>query len=231
VLESKENPYASAKGNASVQGSVVTIILSRPDGTEISVEHTSKPISIRLTRPMEKQSIYRQHQLNGTSFQYHKVSRENVEQRPNIVVCPSKVDLSEDNMTLSVFIRPHSPADTFAIYISHGINETAADTPTESKFDLVFLVPNRTVSTLSNEPDYDELRHTVFMSPDVHRGNGTYIIGVKLISESPCTSTSNSFACEQHDTTDCRFDKATQLDELQRQLHDQYVRFQMSILA
>ncbi len=50
VLESKNNPYASAHGNSNVQGSVVTIILSRPDGSEIPVQNTTNPISIRLTR-------------------------------------------------------------------------------------------------------------------------------------------------------------------------------------
>ena len=75
VLESKENPFASAHGKSSVQGSVVTIILSRPDGTEIPVQHTAKPISIRLTRPAEKRPKYQAHKLTGTSLQYHRVSQ------------------------------------------------------------------------------------------------------------------------------------------------------------
>ena len=73
ILESKDNPYASANGKSSVQGSVVTIILSRGDGSEISVENTTKPISIRLTRPIDKRPKYQEHELYGTSFQYHKV--------------------------------------------------------------------------------------------------------------------------------------------------------------
>lgn len=74
VLESKDNPYASANGNSSVQGSVVTIILSRPDGTEIPIQHTTKPISIRLARPVEKRPQYQAHRLTGTTLQYHRVS-------------------------------------------------------------------------------------------------------------------------------------------------------------
>jgi hypothetical protein len=73
ILESKENPYASAHGNSSVQGSVVTIILSRADGSEISVQNTSKPISIRLNRPLNKRPTTQEHQVQGTSFQYHRV--------------------------------------------------------------------------------------------------------------------------------------------------------------
>lgn len=73
ILESKENPYASAHGNSSVQGSVVTIILSRSDGSEIPVQNTSKPISIRLTRPEDKRPKFQTHQVHGTSFQYHRV--------------------------------------------------------------------------------------------------------------------------------------------------------------
>lgn len=73
VLESKDNPYASAKGNSSVQGSVVTIILSNPDGSEIPVQHTSKPIAIRLSRPADKRPKYQTHELLGTEMRYHKV--------------------------------------------------------------------------------------------------------------------------------------------------------------
>ncbi|CAF3921686.1 unnamed protein product, partial [Rotaria sordida] len=98
VLESKENPYSSTHGNSHVQGSVVTIILSRPDGGEISVTNTTKPISIRLTRPIDKRPKFQEHELYGTSFQYHKVN------------------LPDDQMTLSIYIAPNnSPLRTHLI--------------------------------------------------------------------------------------------------------------------
>ena len=169
VLESKENPYSSTHGHSTVQGSVVTIVLSRPDGSEMSVQNTSKPIAIRLNRPADKQPKSETYDLFGTRFQYHKVN------------------LPEKNMTLSVSILPNSsPMDMYGVYVTFGTNESLLEPPTESKFDLLFLLPNRTVLNSSsdvNPDDQDELLHTVFLSPDVHRGNGTYIFGVRLISK------------------------------------------------
>ncbi|CAF1143554.1 unnamed protein product [Rotaria sordida] len=170
VLESKENPYSSTHGNSHVQGSVVTIILSRPDGGEISVTNTTKPISIRLTRPIDKRPKFQEHELYGTSFQYHKVN------------------LPDNQMTLSIYIAPNnSPMDMYAIYISYDTNETLLESPTESKFNLLFILPNKTISTSTSDINLDdeyELRHTIFMPPNVHFGNGTYIIGVKLLNAS-----------------------------------------------
>lgn len=75
VLESKENPFASKDSKSAIQGSVVSIILSRADGSEMAVKNTTKPISIRLTRPMNKRPAFQQQELHGTALQYHKVSR------------------------------------------------------------------------------------------------------------------------------------------------------------
>ncbi|CAF4848191.1 unnamed protein product, partial [Rotaria sp. Silwood2] len=101
ILESKNNPFASKHGHSNVEGSVVTIILSRPDGSEMSVQNTTKPISIRLSRPIDKQPKYQQYELHGRSFQYHKVN------------------LPEKHMTLSVYISPNlSPMDIYAVYVS-----------------------------------------------------------------------------------------------------------------
>ena len=168
VLELKDNPYASANGNSTVQGNVVTIILSRPDGSEISVQNTSKPISIRLNRPIDKQPKPQDHELYGTAFQYHKVN------------------LIDKQTTLSVSLLPNSsPSDIYAVYVSFGTNETALEPPTESKFDFVFVVPNDSISiTEMNFEDEYELTHTILMPPSVHLGNGTYIFGVRLLSES-----------------------------------------------
>ncbi|CAF4229923.1 unnamed protein product, partial [Rotaria sp. Silwood2] len=170
VLESKDNPYASAHGNSHVQGSVVTIILSRPDGGEIPVTNTTAPISIRLTRPVDKRPKFQEHEVHGTSFQYHKVS------------------LPENQMTLSIYVAPNnSPMDTYAIYISFDTNETLLEPPTESKFDLLFVLPNKTALSSTSDINLDdeyELRHTIFMPPGVHLGNGTYIIGIRLINAS-----------------------------------------------
>ncbi len=169
VLESKDNPYASAHGNSNVQGSVVSIILSRPDGSEMLVQNATQPISIRLTRPIDKRPKFQENQLHGTSFQYHKVN------------------IPENHMTLSIYVAPSfSPMDTYAVYVSHGINETLLEPPTESKFDLLFVLPNKTALSLTadvNQDDEYELKHTIFMPPTVHLGNGTYIFGVKLISK------------------------------------------------
>ncbi|CAF4701930.1 unnamed protein product [Rotaria sp. Silwood1] len=169
ILESKENPFASKYGNSHVQGSVVTIILSRPNGSEMSVKNTTKPISIRLNRPIDKQPKYEQYELHGRSFQYHKVN------------------LTDKQMTLSVYISSNiSPMDTYAVYVSFNTNETLLESPTESKFDLLFVIPNKTVlistSNINLDDEY-ELRHTIFMPPNVHLGNGTYIFGIKLISK------------------------------------------------
>ncbi|CAF2607106.1 unnamed protein product [Rotaria sp. Silwood2] len=167
ILESKNNPFASKHGHSNVEGSVVTIILSRPDGSEMSVQNTTKPISIRLSRPIDKQPKYQQYELHGRSFQYHKVN------------------LPEKHMTLSVYISPNlSPMDIYAVYVSFGTNETALESPTESKFDLLFIVPNSTTLASTSDINLDdeyELRHTIFMPPNVHLGNGTYIFGIKLI--------------------------------------------------
>ena len=90
-------------------------------------------------------------------------------------------------MALSVYISPTSASssDAYAIYVSFGANETALEVPTENKFDLVFLIPNENGSASIPSPSSDEheLRHTLFMPPSVHLGNGTYIFGIKLISE------------------------------------------------
>lgn len=51
----------------------MTIILSNPDGSEIPVQHTSKPIAIRLSRPADKRPKYQTHELLGTEMRYHKV--------------------------------------------------------------------------------------------------------------------------------------------------------------
>ncbi|CAF1019415.1 unnamed protein product [Rotaria sordida] len=168
ILESKDNPFASTHGNSNVQGSVVTIILSRPDGSEMSIKNTTKPISIRLTRPIDKQPKYQQYELYGNSFQYHKVN------------------LPDKQMTLSVYISPNSSSmDIYAVYVSFGTNETILESPTEIKFDLLFIIPNKTVLVSTSDINLDEeyeLKHTIFMPPNVHLGNGTYIFGIKLIN-------------------------------------------------
>lgn len=89
-------------------------------------------------------------------------------------------------MTLSIHLAPNKTTEMFAIYISYGINETMVESPIESNFDLLFVVPNRTISlgeTDLNYEDQEEVQHTVFLPPGIHFGNGTYIIGVKLISQ------------------------------------------------
>jgi hypothetical protein len=76
--------------------------------------------------------------------------------------------------------------DTYAVYVAYGINETILEPPTESKFDLLFVLPNKTAlasATDINQEDEYELKHTILMPPGVHLGNGTYIFGVKLISK------------------------------------------------
>ena len=81
VLESKENPFVGKDAKSGVQGSVVTIILSQPDGSEMSVKNATEPISIRLTRPIDKRPAYQQQELQGTTMQYHKVSDPSIDGR------------------------------------------------------------------------------------------------------------------------------------------------------
>ncbi len=138
------------------------------------VQNTTKPISIRLTRPVDKRPKFEEYELYGTSFKYHKVS------------------LTDKQMTLSVYISPNlSPLDIYAVYVSFERNETLEEFPTESKFDWIFILPNKTnlssTSDVNSEDEY-ELRHTIFMPPNIHMGNGTYIFGVKLISKSSLTT-------------------------------------------
>jgi hypothetical protein len=90
-----------------------------------------------------------------------------------------QVSLPTSGMTLSVHISPieSTALDTYVVYVSHGINESTVEPPTEFQFDFVFLLPNMT--THSNLEDQHELRYTIMMPPSLHRGNGTYIFGVK----------------------------------------------------
>lgn len=76
ILESKENPFVSRDAKTGVQGNVVTIVLSQPDGSEMSVTNSTEPISIRLTRPIDKRPAYQQQEVQGTAMQYHKVSED-----------------------------------------------------------------------------------------------------------------------------------------------------------
>ena len=211
VLESKDNPYASAHGNSSVQGSVVTIVLSRPDGSKVPVQNTSKPIAIRLPRPIDKQPKAQEHELYGTDFRYHKVN------------------LTDKHMTLSVSILPNlSPMDSYAVYVSFGTNETSLDPPTESKFDLLFVVPNKTVAiptSDANFEDEDEVKHTIFMPPNVHFGNGTYIFGVKLISKQFFIQEKSRYSERIF-----RFKYYDEYNRIQFHLYNEYVCFKMPIL-
>jgi hypothetical protein len=74
VLESKDNPFASKSVKSGIQGSVVSIILSHPNGSEMLVQNTTQPISIRLKRPENKRPKYQENELHGKSFGYHKAS-------------------------------------------------------------------------------------------------------------------------------------------------------------
>ena len=187
VLESKEVPFASATGGSRVQGNVVTILLSQTNGSEMVVENATTPITIRLKRPANKRPKAENHELYGTALKYHKVRFDHhflfSEKRSGGYF---QVQLPDPKMALSIFISPiSSPSDTYAIYVSFGSNETGLQVPTESKFDLVFVIPNDTGSAFpsSSSSDEHELRHTLFMPPNVHLGNGTYIFGIRLISE------------------------------------------------
>lgn len=213
VLESKENPYASARGNTSIQGSVVTIILSRPDGSEMTLRNTTKPISIRLNRPIDQQPKSETYDLVGTTFQYHKVN------------------LPDKQMTLSLAILPNSsPMDLYAVYVAFGTNESSLEPPTESKFDLLFLLPNRTVFQSSSDVSIDdqhELTHTVFLPPNVHLGNGTYIFGIRLISKKAFLRTRT---IEKNQRL-FRYEFSDKFNRIQFKLYNYNVRIQMSILG
>jgi hypothetical protein len=134
-------------------------------------------------------------------------------------------------MTLSILLSARIATDMYAVYISHMINETIAMPPTESAFDLLFVVPNRTISNaLLGEVNNDErieLSQTIFLPPTVHRGNGTYIIGVRLISEYYLIHEHSSLA-NVHEN---RCIDTNEPDRLQFFLFHHYVCVQMSILG
>jgi hypothetical protein len=87
-------------------------------------------------------------------------------------------------MSLSIYVAPNvSSTDIYAVYISYSANESLVEAPTEFHFDLLYVMPNET-SQIGNNAFDEELRHTILLTPDIHFGNGTYIIGVKLFSKS-----------------------------------------------
>lgn len=142
----------------------------------------------------------------------------------------SQLQLPDDQMALSIYVEPKSSSiDIYAVYVSFGTNETLLEPPTESNFDLVFITPNRTfpsnISQIDAEVEH-QLRHTIFMPPSVHRGNGTYIFGIKLISKFKELRT----AIRKHPCS-FRFNYRNELNRLQLQLSDQYVCLEMSVLA
>lgn len=76
AIQTKENPFMNIDGQSNVTGDVISIVLSNKDGSELSVQNTSKPIVIRLTRPKEKYPKYQIQTLLGTSLQYHQVRNQ-----------------------------------------------------------------------------------------------------------------------------------------------------------
>ena len=115
-------------------------------------------------------------------------------------------------MALSLYVTPSSPRDTYAVYVAFGPNETTLESPIENRFDYLFMVPNLTLSTSITEMSADEqneLQHTIFMPPHVHRGNGTYIFGVKLISRIDQRAKSSDDVTRM---TDSRYDPRDQYD-------------------
>lgn len=74
AFQTKENPFMSVNGDSTVQGDVMTIVLSNINGSEISVKNTTQPISIRLTRPIDQHPHYQMHTLSNKSLNYHQVS-------------------------------------------------------------------------------------------------------------------------------------------------------------
>ena len=125
-------------------------------------------------------------------------------------------------MALSFYVAPNSSfTDTYAIYVAFDTNETSLEPPTELNFDLLFLSPNRTLAEDSTE----ELRHTIFMPPAVHLGNGTYIFGVKLISQFSRVLTLTLM------NKDFRFERRNKSDRVQFELCDEYLRLEMSVLG
>ena len=75
AFQTKENPYMSVKGKSTVKGDVTTIVVSDMNGSEIPIKNTSKPIVIRLTRPIDQYPEYQTHTLLQTSLRYHHVRK------------------------------------------------------------------------------------------------------------------------------------------------------------
>ena len=71
--------------------------------------------------------------------------------------------------------------DTYGINVSFGTNKSTIKFPTESKFSLPFVLPNKTNSASTTDTNLDdeyELRHTILMPPNIHLGYGAYIYSV-----------------------------------------------------
>ena len=134
-------------------------------------------------------------------------------------------------MTLSIYIAPTSSInDTYAVYVSFGINATQLEPPTETKFDLLFVTPNSSALSVSNSQHDEELKYTIFMPPTVHLGNGTYIFGIKLISK--CQINVNIVVGTYRDFLSfSRFECGRKFIRIQLQLPDEHVRLKMSILG
>ena len=63
----------SVNGDSTVQGDIMTIVLSNLNGSDISVNNTTQPISIRLARPPDQYPQYQIHTLSNGTLNYHQV--------------------------------------------------------------------------------------------------------------------------------------------------------------
>ena len=78
AFQTKENPFMSVTGKSTVQGDIMTIVLSHMNGSEVSIRNTSQPIVIRLTRPIDQYPEYQTHAVLETSLRYHRVRKRKV---------------------------------------------------------------------------------------------------------------------------------------------------------
>ena len=72
---------------------------------------------------------------------------------------------------------PTEPGEFYHVYIKYTDKKVIDTYPDENNYDYMFTLPNNKSS--SSAP---EIKYSAFIGSNETKGNGTYYIGVKLIS-------------------------------------------------
>ena len=65
--------FVSEHRNTDIEGSVLTIILSQPERSEMMVKNIVETTSVCSTRPVDKRPKHQEHRLHEASFQLYMV--------------------------------------------------------------------------------------------------------------------------------------------------------------